>query len=81
VSAAQEHFCRGALPIAVAGDHRPAVATVLYASSRRHQVPFAFPLVGVGGDGEPACNPDSVSLGSSTCGDAVCTHDDLLEHV
>jgi len=27
---AEEHFFRGALPIAVAGDHRPAVASVLY---------------------------------------------------
>jgi hypothetical protein len=27
---AEEHFFRGALPIAVAGDHRPAVATVLF---------------------------------------------------
>ncbi|HET6835776.1 MAG TPA: hypothetical protein VFH30_18075 [Acidimicrobiales bacterium] len=27
---AEEHFSRGGLPIAVAGDHRSAVATVLY---------------------------------------------------
>jgi len=27
--AISEHFFRGALPITVAGDHRPAVATVL----------------------------------------------------
>jgi uncharacterized protein len=27
---AEWHFFRGALPIAVTGDHRPAVATVLY---------------------------------------------------